>query len=188
VQPDPRYDDTMLEIHAPPPVLVPSEQRRFSTVEDALFAIWATRGEQMFWIWNGVPIRVAYRVVFSSLFRSVLGVVEALIDRPAGDGPYGLREGEIIAQLEMAWGSGVVAIDAEWHLTPGRLEMLLAARRKIEMPIADFLAEWKMPLARIVESIATSGVEIDKEAPLLERVRRAEAAISQPGRIYRYAQ
>jgi hypothetical protein len=175
----------MLEIHAPLPDLTRDSPRRFEFLTTALWAILAPHGETMFWIWNGVPIYVGYRMHFTTLFRDVLYMVEALLAAPEGRRACSFRESQLVTVWQFVWSAGILQVDAEWYEAPGRLESVLAERSHIEMPLQDFLAEWKMPLRRILDALDELGIVITDDAALLERIRRAEAAIPRGGAIYR---
>ena len=175
----------MLEIHAPVPHLARGTARRFDFLGTALWSILASRGESLFWIWNGVPIDVGYRVPFSSAYRDVLDVVETLLSAPEGRSSGHFIHHRLVADWEFAWSAGMLTLDSKWHDTPGHVEPLLAERPRIEMPVEEFLAEWKMPFRRLIDALDELGVVIDQDPGLLQRLRRAEAAIARFGSIYR---
>lgn len=181
----------MFYIQAPVPMLNPNRSRTYPSVGDAMRGVIQRVTETMYWVWNGVPIAVGYGEPFGVLLLNVLGLVEACLAKPAATWPFGLREEAFVARWTPTWADGDIRIDAEWHSAPGGVEPLLRERPRIEMPLDQFLAEWKMPLRRVLHALDGAGnpaaaVTIGaNDQETLARLRAAEAAIPALGWLYR---
>jgi hypothetical protein len=175
----------MLIIQASPPVLSTSATRSYSSVRSAIGAVFKPHSDAMFWIWNGVPVKIGYNEPFSILCRDALELVENCLASDHGGGPHSFFEADVITEWNLTWSAGDLRIDATWARAPGRVEKLLQERPRIEMAMADFLAEWKMPFRRVLDAFAAAEVVIEDDSDLLERISAAEAAIPRFGRLYR---
>ncbi|WP_437640229.1 hypothetical protein [Sorangium sp. So ce854] len=167
----------MFTIQAPAPQLRAAPPTSYVSVGGAIRGVFKRFTESMFWIWRGVPLAIGYAEPFGVIYRDVLGFVEACLAADRGAGRYGFHEADVIAHWDLAWGDGALRIDAIWYAAPGGLEKVLQERARIEVPLAEFLAEWKMPLRRVLDAFDRVGVTIEEEPDVLLRLRAAEAAI-----------
>ncbi len=176
----------MLQIHAPQPLLEPIHNREFPGLRTALGTVLAPAGEGMTWIWNRVPVRVGYRTPFSDAFVDVLFFVEALLG-PARSGHHSSRfcEYALTADWNLAWHDGQLVVDSAWYKVLGADETLLRQRSRLEMPVPDFLAEWKMPLRRLVDALDLTRSSCPDDQAKVDRLRRIEAALPHFGAAYR---
>jgi hypothetical protein len=175
----------MLIIQASPPVLSTSAAKAYGFVRSAIGALFRPHSDAMFWIWNGVPVRIGYNEPFSVLYRDALELVESCLASDEGGGPHSFFEADIATEWNLTWSAGTLRVEATWARAPGGVEKLLQERPRIEMPMADFLAEWKMPFRRVLDAFAATEVVIEDDPDRLERIRAAEAAIPRFGRLYR---
>jgi hypothetical protein len=180
----------MFTIQAPAPALSRSAPCAYSTVSAAISKTIAPLTESMHWVWNELPLRIGYVDPFATVLgRIVLPLLELLLSKDEGTTPDGFHEHALVADWEVAWASGAIRIDSRWY-EAGRLTTLLGERSRIEMPLADFIAEWKMPLRRIVDAFEAAGVEIERDDEGREdethrRLLRVESSIPRFGRLYR---
>jgi hypothetical protein len=175
----------MFYIQAPMPALRRPAEKTYASLGQAIRASVRRFTEEMFWVWAGVPISVGYAEPFGTLYRSTLGMLEACISKDRAAGTYSFHEAAIDTEWHVAWGDGVVHIDSTWFRAPGGLEIVLRERASIELPLADFIAEWKMPLRRVLDVLEGAGVTVagaDEET--LARLRATEAAIPRAGWLY----
>lgn len=183
----------MLRILAPAPALTPAfatgpeagADRSFAGLRTALGSLLAAEGETMTWTWNGIPLRVGYRAPFSDAYHDVLGCVEALLQSPAsGKTICRFTEYALMADWTLAWNDHHLTVDALWHQVHGADLDLLRRHPRLEMPVPAFLAEWKMPLRRLVETLDRTGATCPSDPGSIDRLRRLEAALPAFGRAY----
>lgn len=148
----------------------------------ALRAAFVRHTESLYVVWRGVPVRIGYAEPLGVLLPDVLGMLERLLAEPAGGGDYGITEDGLSFRWRLAWADGTLTIRGQWFVVPGELEAVLAARAEVSMPVADFLAEWKMPLRNVIDAI--DGVAIEGAPDAVARVKAIEAAIPRPGWLY----
>lgn len=175
----------MFYIQAPAPALRRSPATSYDSIGSAIRGVIEHVTEGMYWVWNGVPVRIGYVEPFSVLFGTPLGLVAACLARDHGAGAYGFREHDLITQWSVSWASGNIRIDAVWHEAPGGLEPVLQQRPSIAMPLDEFLAEWKMPFRRILDAFDRVGVTVGDDEERLARLRAVETALPRPGWLYR---
>jgi hypothetical protein len=175
----------MFYIQAPAPALRRPATTTYVSIGSAIAGVIERFTEEMYWVWNGVPVRVGYVEPFSVVLGTPLGLIEACLADDHGAGTYGFREEELIAHWSVVWANGGIRIDAVWHGAPGGVEPLLQQRPSIAMPLDEFLAEWKMPFRRILDALDRSGATVGEDEDRLARLRAVEAAIPQFGWLYR---
>jgi hypothetical protein len=165
-----------------------SNPRRRERVETALSLGAAVRAaferhtESIYVVWRGVPVRIGYAEPLGVLLPELLGMLERLLAEPAGGGDYGITEDGLSFRWRLAWSDGNLTIHGQWFVVPGELEAVLAERAEVSIPVADFLAEWKVPLRNVIEAI--DGVAIEGAPQAVTRLKAIEAAIPRPGWLY----
>jgi hypothetical protein len=147
---------------------------------DALRSAYERHTESLYVVWRGVPVRIGYAEPFGVLLPELLGLLERLLAEPAGGGDYGINEHGLAFRWRISWADGMITLHGSWFVVPGELEAVLATRAEVTVPVADFLAEWKVPLRNVIAAI--DGVAIEGDP--LDRVKRIEAAIPRPGGLY----
>lgn len=155
------------------------------SLSDAIARAFEPVTEYMFIVWNGLPIRIGWSEPFDQLIRSVVPLVGRLLAEQSGRGAYGMHENRLAFEWNVEWADGKLVIESRWSTAPGALEAELGKRSRLEMPIADFVSEWKMPLKIAIEALEGVTIEPDHTGiDKLAELRRVEAAIPRFGSLY----
>ncbi len=165
------------------PTVRQAERESVGDVAAAIQAIYPSDTEDAILVWNRIPIRINYKYDLSVLFDDLIAVL--LNVRGSDIGQYRVYWGSdtFRAQWILTWESDRVSIRATWDSTNGSYEDLLNSRNEVTIGRAEFLAEWKALLGKIISSIQKAGIEIADQAGL-RSLREIEAAIPSYGVLY----
>ncbi|MGC4070805.1 MAG: hypothetical protein QM784_40250 [Polyangiaceae bacterium] len=125
---------------------------------------------------------LSYKYDLSMMIDDVLGLVEELIARERGSREIHWPSNTFACSWWVEWAEGEVSINSEWRSVVGNVEGVLALKPKIVMKSADFIAEWKKPLERILFALTSAGY--GDGFPNMERLRVAIESIPHPGVLY----
>ncbi|MDZ8055685.1 MAG: hypothetical protein RMX68_026880 [Aulosira sp. ZfuVER01] len=135
-----------------PKVLQPND-KEFNDFAELIEAIFPMQTEDVFLIWNWVPVRLNYKYDLSVMIEDLIPLLAKLIDSDSGSHRVYWGSNTFRAEWIIDWANGQLNIASQWDSIAGNYEELLNSRSKLEISQDLFLREWKALLRKIVELI-----------------------------------
>ena len=157
---------------------------RDESLGDCMGTAFRSETEDLLVNWNGTRVPVSYKYTLSELMDDLLLLLEAILGAPAGTHDARWVCCEFRGTWRVEWDAGRLGIVADWRVAPGRIEDVLNRRPTVELATADFLAEWKRPLAIVLDALERCGCTPER-CDGLTRLRRVHDSIAGTGRLYR---
>lgn len=124
----------------------------FYSVMDVAVSAFPNVTESWYLIWMGVSLPISYDDDF--IRCTIPSVLQKMLDQPEGEIEGGPAEQSYSFWWKVSWKNAEIEIVAEWERPPCRSEIRELLKSKcstLKLPLADFLAEWKMLLRKYIE-------------------------------------
>ncbi len=133
--------------------------------------------------WNGVPIALSYKYDISVIVDDLIEMLSVITSSSVGEHSVSWPSNTFRASWRLTWGEGLLTCAATWHSVSGGVEELLAQTGSISMPTADFLAEWRAPLERVIGGLRKAGYRPEFLAAF-DQAQQIARRLERPGRLY----
>jgi len=154
------------------------------SLSDAIETVFLLETEDAFIVLKHHFIPLGYKYGFSCMIGDLIDLITAVQVDDAGKMMIEWPCNSFHARWSVSWTMEDVQIDSQWISVPGGLTELLNQAGPIALKKSAFLAEWRMPLNRILAALIASGYNQTnfKELSILERL---VSALPKRGYLYR---
>ena len=154
-----------------------------SDLAETVQAVFPMETEDAVIVWNHIRVPLSYKYDVSVVMEDVVGLSEFLLGSSKSTRvSFGSDTFQAIWRIERL--DRHIRVDSEWASVAGDIENVLNERRSLEIPTADFLAEWNELTRKVLECCSLAGVQVVGSAAL-ERLQGIAKAIPCRGRLYR---
>jgi len=166
------------------PSIVTSREMFVEDVAEAIETVFFHRTEDAMLFWNGVIIPINYKYDLSVIIDDIVVMLQNLLGKERGTCEVHFGSNSFLSIWNLKWQNNQLEISAEWHSVAGDLNAVLTRCSNLEMPLDDFIAEWKVLLKLVIDALITSRCQF-AERDTFEALVQTEALIQQNGCLYR---
>ncbi len=132
------------------------------SVSDAIETVFPLNTENAFIVWKGFYIPLSYKYDFSIIIADVIKILQLMIVNDVGQIKNVWPSNTFQATWNLTWGAEDVRIDAQWNSLFGCSIESLNRAGSVVLKKSAFLAEWRMPLSKILVALTVSGYDKTK--------------------------
>ena len=153
------------------------------TLDEALETVFPLNAEAAVLNWSGAFALLSYKYDLSCIVSDVMMMLQQILSMSSGKLRIAWPSNTFAATWNLAWDSSNVTIDAQWASVVGSSVEDLNNVGALEIPRAEFLAEWKQLLR-----VAASGLEKcgynEQNLPAMKELREVISKIPKHGSLY----
>jgi hypothetical protein len=153
------------------------------SVGAAIESVFPLMTEDAIMNWNHVRVPINYKYDLSVVWEDVINMLRRLASQPAGNTECKLASSTLRATWHLSWRANRLEVSSEWHEVVGDVQSILNQRNRIDLPLDEFLAEWKLLLIKVVEALQIAGYT-QNTLPGLADVITVQDQISKVGKLY----
>lgn len=154
-----------------------------STLSEAVQVVFPMEAEAAVLEWNHVPVLLSYRYDVSICLDDVIEMLTAVMSCDRGTYETEWPSNSFHARWQLEWEAGHLRITADWTSVHGDLTELLNRTGPVRVATADFVAEWREPIGRVLDGLRACGYTADRIRGLRE-LQRLHAALPRSGVLY----
>ncbi|MCB0565585.1 MAG: hypothetical protein H6558_12180 [Lewinellaceae bacterium] len=188
--PDPQ-DVNSFHLHVAHVEPIEQQNLTFDGIEQAFQTAFAKNREFALLLWNGVPIKFTYTVDLPLMLKTVLSMLEALIEKGTGTHTLEFDCPAFTTRWDLKWDEKFIQIESHWDKVDGGYEAALNEEAeeifKLLLLKKEFVFEWKMLLQQCRQAFELSGASLNQviDRELIRLLRKLERQISHFGKFYK---
>lgn len=152
-------------------------------LSDAIQTVFPLNTEDALLAWNCVYLRLGYKYDIAVMIEDLMTIIEGLLHDEVGSLQIHWTSNTFPAVWNVNWTGGIVTIHSIWHSSLGGLETLLKARPQVELPIIDFISEWKLPFVIVEQGLKAAGYTT-VQIPQIKRLEELLKQMPRFGSLY----
>ena len=158
--------------------------RKDTDLPEALQAMFPMETEDAIVAWNHVLIPVSYKYDLSVILEDVLELLNRLVGKRRDSFSISFGSDTFQTKWQVTQVSADLRIESHWSGVSGSIEPLLNQRSLLEIPVTEFLSEWKELLRMVLDCCQRSGLsEMDCQG--IRALHQMVRQIPGNGRLYR---
>lgn len=171
-------------IQASAPQCTASYSATDMSLSDAMETVFLLETEDAFIVWKHHFIPLDYKCGFSCIIGDLIDLINAMLVEDAGRMMIEWPCNTFHAKWGVSWTKEDMQIESQWVSVPGGLTELLNQAGPVALKKSSFLAEWRMPLNRVLGALIASGYN-RMNFKELSNLERLVSALPQRGYLYR---